>query len=105
MGIRRACSYTATIRTPKPPGNYTAILVTIAQDGKNLVSKDLADLISDEANVIVRLTQEETAQFMDGVPAYMQIRCYAEPYDAPGSCAWPLDVWPALDDVILTGGD
>jgi hypothetical protein len=104
MGIRRACSYQATIRTPKPPDTYLAILVTLQQDGENLVSKDLEELTCDETSVIVQLNQEETKQFVAGIPAYLQIRCYAAEYDAPGSACWQLDVFPSLDDQILRGG-
>lgn len=104
MGIRRACSYQATIQTPVSPANYSVIVVTIAQDDQILVSKDLSELVTDESTVMVQLTQEETAQFEAGVPAYMQIRCYAGIYDAPGSTVWQVDVWPSLDDTILPGG-
>ena len=104
MSFRRACSYTATIKTPKPPDTYSAIQVTIAQDEENLVNKDLESLRYDSDYVYVELTQEETAQFKDGIPAYLQIRCYADVYDAPGSKCYQLEVWPALADNILPGG-
>ncbi len=103
MGIRRACSYQASIKTPKPPDTYSVILVTFQQDGDNLVQKDLQDLDCDETYVRVNLNQEETALFKASIPAYLQIRCYAAEHDAPGSKAWPLDVFPALDDQILGG--
>jgi len=103
MSIKRACSYQATIKTPKAPSTYSEILVTFQQDGVNLVQKTLADLETDENYVTVNLTQEETALFTAAVTAYLQIRCYAEEYDAPGSKVWPLDVHPALDDQILGG--
>ena len=38
MGIRRACSCKITFYTPKPPSNYTQILVTFAQNG-NILSR------------------------------------------------------------------
>ena len=103
MGIRRACSYQARIKTPVSPDQYTAILVTVQQDGANLISKDISELEFDEENVILNLNQEETKQFKESVPAYLQIRCYASEYHAPGSKCWPLDVLPALDDRILGG--
>ena len=105
MSFRRACSYTASIKTPKPPDAYSAIQVTIAQDDENLITKDLSSLRCDEDYVYVELTQEETALFKDGIPAYLQIRCYAAEYDAPGSKCYKLDVWPALADNILPGGE
>ena len=104
MAIKRACSYQATIKTPKAPDTYSSILVTFQQDGVNLISKDLTDLTCDENYVIVNLNQEETKLFQATIPAYLQIRCYAGEYDAPGSKIWPLDVYPALDDQILGGG-
>ena len=104
MGIRRACSYQATIQTPEPPDTYSAILVTFQQDGVNLISKNLEDLEYTDIAVIVKLNQEETKQFVIRKPAYLQIRCFASEYNAPGSAAWPLDIKPALDDTILGGG-
>ena len=104
MAFRRACSYVAAIKTPKAPNTYSAILVTFQQEKVNLISKSLNDLTLLEDRVVVQLNQEETKQFVAGKPAYLQIRCYAAEYDAPGSAAWPLDVRPALDDTILGGG-
>ena len=104
MGIRRACSYQATIRTPKPPNTYSEILVTFQQDGENLISKIKAALTLDSTGVIVNLNQEDTKKFKAGFKALLQVRCYAAEYDAPGSACWPIDVYPSLDDQILGGG-
>ena len=104
MAIRRACSYSATIKTPKTPSSYSEILVTFQQNKTNLVSKHLEDLTVSGDSIVVKLNQTETKQFVAGKPAFLQIRCYAAEYDAPGSAAWPLDVRPALDDSILGGG-
>ena len=103
MAIIRACSYQATIKTPKAPSTYSEILVTFQQNKVNLISKGLGALETDENYVTVNLNQEETKLFTENIPAYLQIRCYAEEYDAPGSKVWPLDVYPALDDQILGG--
>lgn len=102
MSFRRACSYGCTIQPPEAPATYSAILVTFQQDGVNLINKTLDDLIVDEYEVTVQLTQEETSQFKPG-RAWLQIRCYASEYNAPGSAAWPIDVQPALNDTILGG--
>lgn len=104
MAFRRACSYSATIKTPKEPSNYSEILVTFQQNKTNLISKHLEDITISGDSIVVKLNQTETAQFVAGKPAFLQIRCYAAEYDAPGSAAWPLDVRPALDDTILGGG-
>ena len=104
MGIRRACSYSATIKTPKDPSSYSEILVTFQQNKTNLISKHLEDLTVSGDSIVVKLNQTETKQFVAGKPAFLQIRCYAAEYDAPCSAAWPLDVRPALDDSILGGG-
>ena len=101
MAIRRACSYKAHIKTPYPPSHYSAILVTVQQDGVNLINKNKSDLTADGSSVTMNLTQAETAQFVAGKPAYLQIRCYASATEAPGSRCWPLEVWPALNDTIL----
>ena len=103
MGIRRACSYQATFQTPEPPSNYSDILVTLAQNGVNLINKYRANLEITEKTVILKLTQEETKQFEAGQPAQIQIRCFGGTYKAPGSAAYSIDVWPALNDIILGG--
>ena len=102
MGIRRACSYKAVFKTPLAPSNYSKILVTVQQDGNNLISKNQSALTIGTDSVTMNLTQAETSLFEAGKRAFVQIRCYASAYDAPGSKAWPVDVWPALDDQILS---
>lgn len=103
MAIRRACSYQATFQTPKAPSNYSDILVTVAQKGVNLINKPRYLLDIGENTVRMSLTQEETLLFEAGVPAQIQIRCFAADYDAPGSAVWTVDVLPALNDMILGG--
>lgn len=104
MGIRRACSYQATFQTPKPPSNYSNILVTFSQNGQNLINKTRYQLAVEEYSVTAQLTQEETKLFEAGTPAQVQIRCFGAVYDAPGSAVFSVDVWPALNDTILGGG-
>ncbi len=103
MGLRRACSYQATFRTPEDPINYSEILVTLSQKGQQLINKYRSSLTLTESTVILQLTQEETAQFVAGIPAQIQIRCYGSAYNAPGSAAYVIEVWPALNDEILGG--
>ena len=100
MAFRRACSYEATIKTPVDPSNYSAILVTFKQ-GETVVQKDETDVTLTSTSVIVKLTQEETAAFEAKKKVYLQIRCYASTYDAPGSKIWALPVEDALDDEVL----
>lgn len=102
MAIIRACSYTATIQTPEPPTEYSAILVTFAQDSTKIIQKTQDDNITiDHANIVVRLDQSETAQMECGKKCFLQVRCYKSQYEAPGSSIWAIDVRPALDDTIL----
>lgn len=103
MGLRRACSYSATIKTPKAPNDYSEILITFQQNKVNLISKHKSDITVSGDSIVVNLNQEETKQFVSGKMALLQVRCYAAEYDAPGSAAWSIDVWPALDDTILGG--
>lgn len=103
MGIRRACSYQATFQTPEPPSHYSEILVTISQNGQNLINKPRYQLLVNDFTVAVQLTQEETTQFVAGTTAQIQIRCFGGVYDAPGSAVFSVDVWPALNDTILGG--
>lgn len=113
MPIRRAASYAATIKTPKAPTEYSAMLVAFAQDQQIVLEKSLEDLTIDGTDVVVELTQEETLQFAPSVPspmgtktggpAYLQLRCYAGEYDAPASAAWAIEVYDVLDPTILPG--
>ena len=103
MGIRRACSYQATFQTPEAPSNYSDILVTISQKGVNLINKYRANLEIGTETVVLKLTQEETKLFEAGKTAQMQIRCFGGTYKAPGSAVFSLEVWPALNDIILGG--
>lgn len=105
MAIRRACSYQAVIKTPRPAADYSAILVTVAQSGVNLINKEAYQMEIVGDNVTMKLTQEETAQFKAYTPAQIQIRCYADVFDAPGSAVWTVDVLDALNDVILPISD
>lgn len=102
MAFRRACSYTATIQTPEDPNNYSAILVTFAQDGTNIIEKDETEITIDSPNIIVQLNQAETKQFQCGKKVFLQVRCYKSQYEAPGSAIWALDVCPVLNDEVLT---
>ncbi len=102
MAIRRVCSYQATFQTPKAPSTYSAMLLTIWQNGNAIINKDMSELEIGEADVTLNLTQEETALLTADTPAYIQLRCYAEPYDAPGSAVFPVDVNAALNETILT---
>lgn len=104
MGMRRACSYQATIRTPAAPSSYSAMLLTIQQNGQNLINKtknDL-DLATVPGSVVVKLTQAETAQFVAGKPALLQLRCFASATDAPGSKQWAVEVFEVNNDQILS---
>lgn len=103
MAFRRACSYVCKITPPEPPENYSDVLVTFQQNKQDLVNKSLSDLTIDDGGFLVKLTQEETAMFVAGVRAWLQIRCFASTYNAPGSAAWAIEVMPALNDTILGG--
>lgn len=102
MALRRACSYQANIKTPEAPDTYSAILVTFQQHQQNLFNLDKSQLIIGEELVTVQLDQEQTRQFQAGVPAFLQIRAYKSQYEAPGSKVWTLDVYPALNDEVLS---
>ncbi len=102
MALRRACSYQANIKTPEAPDTYSAILVTFQQNQQNLFNLDKSQLIIGEELVTVQLDQEQTRQFQAGVPAFLQIRAYKSQYEAPGSKVWTLDVYPALNDEVLS---
>lgn len=103
MGIRRACSYKATIQMPEAVSNYSSILVTFQQNGVNLFNLGKTDVETDgEQSIIAKLDQTQTSQFVAGTPAFLQIRAYKSQYEVPGSKVWALDVYPALNDEVLT---
>ena len=102
MGIRRACTYKAVFTGPVNMSTYSKILVTIQQNGQNLINKTQANLTTSGKTATMTLTQAETAQFIAGEPAYIQFRAYASATDAPGSKCFPVEVWPALNDQILS---
>lgn len=100
--IVKACSYTAVIKTPVDPNEYSSILVTFAQGGDVLVEKTKASLEFAEDSVIVKLDQNDTKLFDATKRAQMQIRCYKSQYDAPGSTIFGIDVSPSLNEVVLS---
>lgn len=102
MAIKRACSYTATIKTPVVPSEYTAILVTFSQNGTNLIEKDETQVTLTDDAIVVNLDQTETKQFTACAKAFLQVRCFKSQYDAPGSAIWAIPVWPALNDEVLS---
>lgn len=103
MGIRRACSYEVKFHTPEAPTGYSAILMTIQQDNVNVITKTESDtgVTVGAEYVTMQLDQAETALLTAG-QALMQIRCYGSQYNAPGSKVFGIEVYPALDDRILS---
>lgn len=101
MPIIQASSYAATIQPPLPAENYSAIRVTFAQGQNLLVEKTLEDLLIENGLVVVQLSGEETLDFLPGIPATMQIRCYHSEYDAPGSRCWLIPVLASNDTEVL----
>lgn len=102
MAIIRCCSYTAGIKTPIDPHDYSEILVTLSQDGKQLVVKRKEDLTLQDDAVRIQLTQEETSLFTVPGPAMLQLRAYKSPYDAPGSRMWAIPVYPTNNEEVLS---
>ena len=102
MSLIRACSYQAAIKTPIDPSEYERILVTFSQNDRNLINKEKSQLDLQSDSVVVKLTQEETKQFTVPGVALLQIRAFKSVYEAPGSRIWPIQVYPALNDEILT---
>lgn len=102
MAIIRCCSYTAGIKTPIDPAEYSEILVTFSQDNKQLVVKRKAELTLQADAVKVQLTQQETSQFTAPGTALLQLRAYKSEYDAPGSRMWAIPVYPTSNEEILS---
>ena len=102
MAIIRCCSYTAGIKTPIDPAEYSEILVTFSQDKRQIIVKNKAALTLQEDAVKVQLTQEETSLFTAPGTALLQLRAYKSKHDAPGSRMWPIEVYPTNNEEILS---
>lgn len=102
MAIIRACSYNCTITLPENASEYSKILVTFSQGKTKLIDKDETELQLSGRNVEVHLTQEETKLFKAPSEALLQVRCFKSIYNAPGSRIWVVDVYPALNDEVLS---
>ena len=100
--MRRATSHSFTWKLPKYADDYSEILVTLEQNGEIILNKTKNDLDIDENKVVLILTQEETLMFEAGVPAYIQMRAYNSPKDAPGSKVWKIPVYRSLNEEVLT---
>ena len=114
MAIHRAGTYSATIKTPQVPSQYSKIRITFSQNQQEILSKNQGDsgvVLTSEA-VEVTLTQAETLLFrpsapspmgaQSGAPAFMQIRCYKNSLDAPASATWAVEVFDALNQEVLS---
>lgn len=101
MAIIRACSYSCGVKTPEAPSGYSKILVTFSQGGNKLIDLTENDVTLTSDTVEVKLTQAQTRLFKAG-QAVMQIRCYKSTYNAPGSKLFAIEVWPALNDEVLS---
>lgn len=102
MDLVRVCSFTVGVITPRAPSEYSKIIVTFAQNGKTVITKNKSDLELQSTGVKIQLTQAETAMFEAPGVALMQLRAYKSEYDAPGSKCWALNVYPALSEEILS---
>lgn len=102
--IRRVCSWACTVKTPKAPSTYSEILVTFEQNQQVVINKTQDDITIGTEDIEIDLTQEETALLDGDSFCYMQVRCYASEYDAPGSAIFKIPVQRALSEEIL-GGD
>lgn len=101
MGMIRACSYVAEIETPEAPSEYSAIQVTVMQ-GDTTITKTKAQLTLTENSIMLKLDQTETKQFTCGASVFIQVRCYKSQYEAPGSEVFGVQVYPALNDEVLS---
>lgn len=114
MAIHRAGTYSATIKTPLAPSQYSKIRITFSQNQQEILSKNQGDsgVVLGTDAVEVTLTQQETLLFRpsapspmgapSGAPAFMQIRCFKTALDAPASATWRVEVFDALNQEVLS---
>lgn len=103
-GIKRVCSWACTVKTPKSPDTYSEILVSFEQNQQVVLNKTKNDITISGDVIEINLTQEETSNFESDSCCFMQVRCFADEYDAPGSAIFRIPVQRALSEEIL-GGD
>lgn len=101
MSIRRACSYIASFTLPDNAANYTALQVTVSQQRSQIFNKTKNDLDLSGRVATLKLSQEETLQLEENIPAQLQIRAFKGTYDAPGSKIFTVDVLPSLNEEVL----
>lgn len=109
--MQRACTYGAAIKTPRNPGEYEEIIVTICQNQREIIRRTKDSLSLSEDGVFIGLSQEETKLFRPslksvmgrrvGQPAYMQIRAYAHANEVVGSKSWAIDVYDTQNEEVL----
>ena len=111
--IHRAGTFPVTIKTPKPPAEYSIIRVSFAQGQRLIVEKTNGDegFTVGEDRVEVVLTQAETLAFeptagspmgaVTGPMAFMQIRCYKSAMEAPASKVWGIQVYDSLNQEVM----
>ena len=109
--IQRACTYSAAIKTPANPNEYSEIVIVFSQNQREILKKEKQDLILTEEGVFLQLTQEETLLFKPsivsvmgrakGQPAYLQIRAYREEYEVVGSKSWKIEVYDTQNEEVL----
>lgn len=102
MSIRRACSYTGTFTLPDAAESYNALVVAISQNKQLIIKKTKPDLELSGNDAVVKLTQEETLRLIADTPAQLQIRAYKSAYEAPGSKIFTVDVYPSIDEEVLS---
>lgn len=100
--MRRATSHPFTWKLPRAADSYSELLVTLEQNGEIIINKTKNDMELDGNRATLILTQEETLLFEAGIPAYIQLRAYNGPTDAPGSKVWKIPVYRSLNEEVLT---
>ena len=99
--MRRATSHPFSWQLPRDANEYSAIVVTLEQNGEIILNKTKNDMEIEGNKVRLVLTQEETLLFEKDEPAYVQIRAYRNPKDAPGSKIYKIQVHRSINEEVL----
>lgn len=109
--IQRACTYSAAIKTPSDPNEYSEIVIVFSQNQREILKKTKQDVVLTEDGVFLELTQQETLLFKPsitsvmgrakGQPAYLQIRAYRDAHEVVGSKSWKIEVYDAQNEEVL----
>lgn len=100
--MRRASTPKHTFTLPFETDQIKSLLLSYAQNDKELLSKRKEDCSLNGKEVVVRLTQEETKLFYEDLPVEIQMRVLTVAGDSIPSKVYEIPCEKVLNDEVLT---